>query len=146
MATTPLQFMSLLTPQEQGAITAAALQSPQVMLFLLMLAASTEVDPSDPRTTGGIAAMIGAGLLSKDRGDTLLAGIANPPKPPALTVVSSVALPGSPQPDGRFWVTEVHTLSDGSVRTYTALDDAGTDYNAVMAERAAALNAELAAA
>lgn len=143
MATTPLQFMSLLTPQEQGTITAAALQSPPIMLFLLMLAASTEVTLADPRTAGGIAAMVGAGLLTQARADAITQAL-EAARPPLRTVVSSQAILGEPQADGSFWVTEVHTLSDGSVTTLSSLEAQGSDYGAIMAARAASLNAQFA--
>jgi hypothetical protein len=145
VATTPLQFMSLLTPQEQGAITAAALQSPPIMLFMLKLAAATYVDVADPQTTGGIAAMVGAGLLTQARGEAITA-VLQADKPPLRTVVKSEAIPGNPQIDGRFWVTEVFTLNDGAVSTANVFYDAGTDYEARLAEHAAQMNAQLALA
>ena len=145
MATTPLQFMSLLTPREQGAITAAALQSPPIMLFMLKLAAATYVDAADPQTAGGIAAMVGAGLLAQARGDAITAAL-QADKPPLRTVVKSEAIPGNPQIDGRFWVTEVFTLNDGGVRTANVLYDAGTDFNARLSEHAAQMNAQFAQA
>ena len=37
MPTSPLQFMALLTPEEQTQIAGAALQSPAILLYMLKL-------------------------------------------------------------------------------------------------------------
>lgn len=51
-----------------------------------------------------------------------------------MFVVSSL-----PQLDGRFWVTETHDDD----QTFTYLADVGTDIDAVMADRAAAIKASI---
>jgi hypothetical protein len=139
---TPLSFMEMLTLGEQGAITAAAMQSPQLMLWLLKLTASTEVVLGDPRTAGGLTAMVQAGLLTQARHDELVSALTTPPRIPRH-VVGSEAILGVPQADGRFWVTEAHTLDDGSVITNNLLCDADFDYESAMAEHAANLNSQL---
>lgn len=70
--TTPLQFMSLFTQEEQLAITAASLQSPEVRLWYDQLIASTEVVNTDPRIAGGLDSLVAAGLLTQARRDTIL--------------------------------------------------------------------------
>lgn len=57
---------------------------------------------------------------------------------------SSVAVE-APQHDARFWAIETHVLDDGSVQEFRYLADPGTDVNAVMIERAAAITAQIAA-
>lgn len=70
--TTPLQFMSLFTQEEQLAITAASLQSPEVRLWYDQLIASTEVVNTDPRIAAGLDALVAAGLLTQVRRDVIL--------------------------------------------------------------------------
>lgn len=61
-------------------------------------------------------------------------------------VASSVAtVIGPPDSDGSFFVRETHTLTDGTTRVFDVPHyPAGTDYNAILTARAAALNAQLA--
>ena len=143
MPTSPLQFMSLLTPDEQAKIAGAALQSPAILLYMLKLSAATYVDPHDPATAGGLQAMAAYGLLTSDRADAvqteLLGAVAAPRR-----VTSSEAVPGNPQSDGRFWVTEVFTLDDGSVLTSNILYEPGTDFEAELSRHTADMNAQLA--
>jgi hypothetical protein len=73
---TPLTFIARLTPEEQHAIVSAAQNSPDIMLWLLQLMGAQEVDVRDTRTIAGVDAMIGAGLLSADHRETLLAAVA----------------------------------------------------------------------
>lgn len=70
--TTPLQFLSLFTQEEQLGITAASLQSPQVRLWYDQLIAATEVVNTDPRISAGLDALVAAGLLTQERRDTIL--------------------------------------------------------------------------
>lgn len=63
-----------------------------------------------------------------------------------MMLVSSTVSTQQPQIDGRFWVVETHSFDDGSIREFSYLADPGTDANAVMAARAAEIEAELAAA
>ena len=48
------------------------------------------------------------------------------------------------QIDGRYWVTETHTLDDGSVRQFNYLADANANVPAIMAEHVNDINTELA--
>ena len=66
-----------------------------------------------------------------------------PPAP--LTVTASNAVAQQTQHDGRFWVNETQTLSDGSKQTFAYLADHGTDINAVAIARGAAITEQLAA-
>lgn len=145
MATTPRQFMALWQPQTLLAISAACLQNPQLNLWVMQLVAAQEVRISDPDTRGGIETMVAAGLATQEEADRVIAAL-EADRPPLRTVISSEAIPGNPQADGRFWVTEVFTLSDGTVNTANALCDAGTDYAALLAQHAAQLTAQLAQA
>lgn len=70
--TTPLQFLSLFTQQEQLAITSASLQSPEVRLWYDQLIASTEVVSTDPRVSQGLDALVAAGLLTQERRNVIL--------------------------------------------------------------------------
>ena len=65
--------------------------------------------------------------------------------PPVLMVTASSAVTEPPQHDGRFWVNETQTLSDGSKQTFHYLADPGTDINAVASARGEAITAQLAA-
>lgn len=57
-------------------------------------------------------------------------------------VISSVISGNEAQAAGRAWITESHTLADGSVRALTYLADPGFDINAALAMHAAAIEAE----
>lgn len=59
-------------------------------------------------------------------------------------VLSSFYVTDEPQTDGRFWVTETHTLTDNSAQVFNWLAAADADPLAVMAERAIAIDAQLA--
>lgn len=47
------------------------------------------------------------------------------------------------QIDGRFWITETHTLSDGSVQSLATLCDPKTDIDALVLARDADLEAAI---
>lgn len=72
---TPLQFLERLTVDERVAIRAAAKQNPLLDDWLDMLRATSIVDLADPRTVGGVRAIVSAGLLTTQRGDELLAPV-----------------------------------------------------------------------
>lgn len=61
-------------------------------------------------------------------------------------IVSSIVSSEGAQADGRFWVTETHTFDDGSTTSFVYLADKGIGTNAVMAQRAADINAAIASA
>ena len=60
-------------------------------------------------------------------------------------IVSSVIMNQVPQVDGRFDVTELHTHADGRTETFNYLADADLDLQVVADQRAANINAALAA-
>ena len=59
-------------------------------------------------------------------------------------VISSSYLHEEKQADGRYWVHEIHILTDGSIREMNYLADADADIAAIMAEHANDINSELA--
>jgi hypothetical protein len=61
-----------------------------------------------------------------------------------VSIVSSTYTVGHEQRDGTRKVREIHTDSDGRFHTRMYWAPPGTDYDAELANRAAALNAELA--
>lgn len=70
---TVLAFMDRLTRQKQGAVVGAALASPAVMLWLLRLAGASFVDLDAPETAEGVAALLGAGVITADDAVALVA-------------------------------------------------------------------------
>ena len=82
---TSLQFLALLEPSEQAAITTAALANATVMLWLLKVTGATYVDLGDPATVGGVNAMVAAGLLTAARAAAILANQAPATPTPAAT-------------------------------------------------------------
>ena len=64
---TSLQFLDLFTESEQLAIATAAMQSAQVKLWYDRTLAASFVTLADPRTEGGLTALVGAGLLAAER-------------------------------------------------------------------------------
>lgn len=62
-----------------------------------------------------------------------------------MPITSSTFNVSNTQADGRQYIIEHHTADDGAVYDYSYLADAGTDINLVLSERAAILNAQLAA-
>ena len=54
--------------------------------------------------------------------------------------MSSVASASDPQIDGRVWVTETHTLDDGTTQQFYYLAEPHLDFQAVANERAEAIN------
>lgn len=72
VAVTSLQFMDRFTEEEQLAIVSATLASPQVKLWYDRMIAATEIVFKDPRTLGGLQALVGAGLITQARMDEIL--------------------------------------------------------------------------
>ena len=72
---TSLQFLDLFTEAEQLAIATAAMQSAQVKLWYDRTLAAMFVTLADPRTEAGLAALVGAGLLTAERRDAILKGM-----------------------------------------------------------------------
>ena len=62
-----LEFFDLFTPAEQLAIATAAMQSAQVKLWYDRTLAAMFITLADPRTEGGLTALVGAGLLTAER-------------------------------------------------------------------------------
>jgi hypothetical protein len=144
----PLDFMALFTEIEQATITGAALQSPLLLLWLLKLSAANPVDTTTPDVVNGLAAMVQAGVLTQERVDKVWSDIAafTPPKPPARTIKSSSFQKGEEfgTGTGRFYLTEVFELNDGSfIGPMTTLCEKNTDLDALMAAHAANLTAQL---
>ena len=69
---TSLQFLDLFTEPEQLAVATAAMQSAQVKLWYDRLLAAMFITLADPRTADGLTALVGAGLLTAERRDTIL--------------------------------------------------------------------------
>lgn len=59
-----------------------------------------------------------------------------------LSVVASSYSLADPQIDGRCWVTETLTISDGSVLTSSYLAAVGADYQAHLDDMVAAANSQ----
>ena len=138
---TSAQFMALLTQAEQAAISAASLQAPQILAFLMMLGSGPNVSINDTRTVQAFSVMVSLKIMAQVRADALMAAIkAATPTAPAI-VAGAKAVASPPQIDGSFWVTEIYTVSDGTVWTYQSLYPKGADYQAVVAKRAASMNA-----
>ena len=72
---TSLQFLDLFTESEQLAVATAAMQSPQVKLWYDRTLAAMFVTLADPRTEGGLTALVGAGLLTAERKAAIVAAM-----------------------------------------------------------------------
>jgi hypothetical protein len=55
-------------------------------------------------------------------------------------ITSSEILEVSPQQDGRVYITELHTHSDGREETRIYMDDADSDLSALLAAHAGEIN------
>ena len=69
---TSLEFLDLFTESEQLAVATAAMQSAQVKLWYDRTLAAMFITLADPRTEAGLTALVGAGLLTAERRDTIL--------------------------------------------------------------------------
>ena len=67
-----LEFFDLFTPAEQLAIATAAMQSAQVKLWYDRLLAAMFITLADPRTEGGLTALVAMGLLTATRRDEII--------------------------------------------------------------------------
>ena len=64
---TSLEYLDLFTESEQLAVVSATMAVPQVKLWYDKMLAAGFITTADPRTEGGLAALVGAGLLTEDR-------------------------------------------------------------------------------
>ena len=92
---TSLGFMALFTASEQTAIAAAAIASPALLLWFFQAMGAQSISLSDPRTVAGIAALVGAGLLTAAREAQVLAGAPPPAAAPATTATAAAATPAT---------------------------------------------------
>ena len=69
---TSLEFLDRFTGSEQLAVVTATLASPVVKLWYDKMLAASFVDLADPRTEGGLDALVLAGLLAPDRKAVIL--------------------------------------------------------------------------
>jgi hypothetical protein len=67
-----LDFLELFTQEEQLAVVTATLGSPTVKLWYDKMLAANFIDLNDPRTAGGVTALVLAGLLTPQRATTIL--------------------------------------------------------------------------
>lgn len=72
MSMTPLAFIGRIAAEEQKAISEAAITIPAVWLLMYLLGAAQEVLLDDPRTVGGVEAMVAAGILTPARAAEIL--------------------------------------------------------------------------
>jgi len=72
---TSLQFLDLFTESEQLAVATAAMQSAQVKLWYDRTLAAMFITLADPRTEGGLTALVGAGLLTAERKAAIVAAM-----------------------------------------------------------------------
>lgn len=61
-----------------------------------------------------------------------------------VSVTASAYTVGTPQADGRVWVTETQTLSTGISQTFNYLSAPGVDFQAIASARSASINARYA--
>lgn len=72
---TALEMLDLFTESEQLAVVAATQSNPEVKLWYDRLIAATFVTYADPRTEGGLQALVDAGLLDPGRKATIVAAM-----------------------------------------------------------------------
>ena len=73
---TSLEYLDLFTDDEQIAVVSATMAVPQVKLWYDKMLAAGFITVADPRTEGGLAALVGAGLLTEARKAEILAVMA----------------------------------------------------------------------
>lgn len=73
---TSLEYLDLFTESEQLAVVSATMAVPQVKLWYDKMLAAGFITSADPRTEGGLAALVGAGLLTEVRKVEILAVMA----------------------------------------------------------------------
>ena len=64
---TSLEYLDLFTESEQLAVVSATMAVPQVKLWYDKMLAAGFITSADPRTEGGLSALVGAGLLTEAR-------------------------------------------------------------------------------
>ena len=64
---TSLEYLDLFTESEQLAVVSATMAVPQVKLWYDKMLAAGYITSADPRTEGGLSALVGAGLLTEPR-------------------------------------------------------------------------------
>ena len=64
---TSLEYLDLFTESEQLAVVSATMAVPHVKLWYDKMLAAGFITTADPRTEGGLSALVGAGLLTEDR-------------------------------------------------------------------------------
>lgn len=69
----PLEFQARFSAEELASIAKAAMTTPALFLFMLQMASAQVIDLHDPRTSGGMQALVGVGLLTADRAAAILA-------------------------------------------------------------------------
>lgn len=74
-ALTPREFMDRLSQVRQAEITAAAMASPALLLWLIRLSSAVEVDPAHPETIAGVNALRAAGAITQVEAGALLAPV-----------------------------------------------------------------------
>ena len=70
---TSLEYLDLFTESEQLAVVSATMAVPQVKLWYDKMLAAGFITSADPRTEGGLSALVGAGLLTEARKVEILA-------------------------------------------------------------------------
>ena len=73
---TSLEYLDLFSESEQLAVVTATMAVPQVKLWYDKMLAAGFITSADPRTEGGLAALVGAGLLTEARKVEILAVMA----------------------------------------------------------------------
>ena len=73
---TSLEYLDLFAESEQLAVVSATMAVPQVKLWYDKMLAAGFITSADPRTGGGLAALVGAGLLTEARKVEILAAMA----------------------------------------------------------------------
>lgn len=66
-----LAFLDIFTEAEQIAVAGAAMSNVQAKLWYDRTLAAEYIDISDPRTKGGLEALVSMGLISKERKDQI---------------------------------------------------------------------------
>lgn len=66
-----LKFLDLFTEEEQIAVASAAMSNVQAKLWYDRTLAAEYIDISDPRTKGGLEALVSMGLISTERKDQI---------------------------------------------------------------------------
>jgi hypothetical protein len=77
LTVSPSQFLALLTPEEQLAITTAAQTNPQLDLFITKLGASDKITLSNDSVRDGLDFLVSLNLITQDRIDQIISD--NPP-------------------------------------------------------------------